>query len=170
MGLMTDKRGISPVVSVVLLIAVAITLGMLVTSWVTHLYYDISGGDSSCAINTNYIIDSAEWSKTSKSPEYNNTLLVKITNRGKLKLYGFGVELHNGTRILEFDSSVVNQGGITSSNKLERERSAYLVVNMTNSTLGYPGFGSSLLTSDDVLVKVTNEACKARVAETDSVS
>jgi len=165
-----NRKGISPVIAVVLLVAVAISLGMLVTSWITHLYYDISGGESACAINTNYVIDSAQWNQTTKSLGYNSTLLIKITNKGKLKLYGFGVEMLNGTRIVEFEANIVDQGGISSTNKLEREHSVYLLVNMTNSTLNYPAFGRSLLTADEVLVKVTNDACPAISAITNSVS
>jgi flagellin-like protein len=164
------KKGISPVVAVVLLVAVAISLGMLVTSWITHLYYEISGGESACAINTNYIIDSVEWNRTAKSPTYNSTLLIKITNKGKQQLYEFGVEVLNGSRIVEFDSAIVNQGGISSNAKLDRERSVYLLVNLTNESFNYPAFGRSLLTSDDVSIKVTNGACKAVSAETTSVS
>jgi flagellin-like protein len=166
---MAKTKGISPVVAVVLLVAVAISLGMLVTSWITNLYYDIRSGESACAIKTNYIIDSVQWNQTSKSPAYNSTLLIKITNKGELKLYGFGLEMLNGTKILNFDSSEVDQGGISSTNKLERERSTYLLVNLTNSSLRYPAFGRSLLTSEDVSIKVTNEACEAVSAETTSV-
>ena len=165
-----ERKGISPIVAVVLLVAVAISLGMLVTSWITHMYYDISGGEGACAISTNYVIDSAEWNKTTKSASYNSTLLLKITNKGKMKLYDFGVEILNGTRIEGFTKDVVDQGGISSANKLDRERSAYLLVNLTNSTFDYPAFGRSLLTSDDVNIKVTNGACAAISAETTSVS
>jgi len=164
------RKGISPVVAVVLLVAVAISLGMIVTSWITHLYYDISGGESACAINTNYVIDSVQWNQTAKSAMYNSTVLIKVTNKGRLGLYDFGVELLNGTRILDFEKNVVDQGGISSTNKLGRERSAYLLVNLTNSSLNYPAFGRSLLTSDDVMVKVTNGACTAVSAETASIN
>ena len=94
-----ERKGISPIVAVVLLVAVAISLGMLVTSWITHLYYDVSGGDDQCALSTNYIIDSAEWNQTSKSASYNSTLLIKVTNKMKNKLYDFSVEINNGTII-----------------------------------------------------------------------
>jgi flagellin-like protein len=167
---MLKMKGISPVIAVVLLVAVAISMGMLVTSWITHLYYDISGGEGACAIKTNYVIDSAQWNQTSKSARYNSTLLIKITNKGELKLHGFGAEILNGTRIVNFDSGEVDQGGISSTNKLDRERSTYLLVNLTNSSFNYPAFGISLLTSDEVSVKVTNLACAAVSAETTSVS
>lgn len=163
------RKGISPVVAVVLLVAVAISLGMLVTSWVTHLYYDI-GETSACSIKTNYVIDSVAWNQTSKSTIYNSTLLIKITNKGDLNLYGFGVEMLNGTRIVNLDPSLVDQGGISSTNKLEREHSVYLIVNLTNATLNYPAFGRSLLTSDEVEVKVTNDACDDISAKTATVS
>ena len=167
---MLKMKGISPVIAVVLLVAVAISQGMLVTSWITHLYFDISGGEGACAIKTNYVIDSAQWNQTSKSIMYNSTLLIKITNKGELKLYGFGAEILNGTKILNFDSNEVDQGGISSTNRLGRERSAYIWLNLTNSSLDYPAFGRSLLTSDEVAVKVTNLACAAVSAETTSVS
>jgi len=162
------NKGVSSVVSTVLMIAVAISIGILVTTWITHWVQQQTGSkDISCAINTNYVVDSAEWNK---SGQYNGTLLIKLTNKGKQKLYGFGVVIDNGTKILEFGQSSVGQGGISSSSTLERERSVYLTVNLTNSTLRYPAFGRSLMTSSDVTVKVTNAACDAVPAETNSVS
>ena len=164
---MGKLKGVSPVVSVVLMIAVAISVGILVTTWVTHwTQQQIGSQDISCAIHTNYVIDSVEWNKSG----YNSSLLIKITNKGRYKLYDFGVVLDNGTKILEFNSSIVDQGGISSTNKLERERSVYLLVNLNDSSRGYPAFGRTLTTSDDVVVRVTNGACSAVAAETDSVS
>jgi flagellin-like protein len=164
---MSRRKAISPVISVVLMIAVAISVAILVTTWVTNLTQRQIAGDKSCAINTNYVIESVEWNK---SNQYNATLLIKITNRGKQQLYGFGVEIDNGTRIINFDYGVVDQGGITSSNKLGRERSVYVLVNLTNTTLMYPAFGRSLVSSDEATVKVTNEACDAVSSETNKVS
>ena len=164
---MMKRKGLSPVVSVVLMIAVAISIAILVTTWVTNLTQQQITGDKSCALNTNYIIESAKWNK---SNDLNATLLIKLTNKGQQKLYGFAVQIDNGTDIIDFNSSVVDQDGISASNKLERERSAYLVVNLTNANLAYPALGASLVTSDDVVIKITNEACNTVSSETNSVS
>jgi len=148
------------------MIAVAISIGVLVTTWVTNWTQRQTSSDTACAINTNYVINSVEWNKTG----YNSTLLVKITNKGSQKLYGFGAVIDNGTKINEFDYTVIDQGGVSSLNKLDRERSVYLLINLTNSTLRYPAFGRSLTKSDDIEIRITNKACDAVSATIDSVS
>jgi len=162
---MGKRKAISPVVAVVLLIAVAVSVGILVTTWITHWVTTTTGSTSiSCAINTNYIIESAEFNKSSA---YNNTLLVKLTNKGIEHLYGFGAVLDNGTRIvvLKSNSTLINQGGISSTNKLKREESIYITINLTNKTAGYHTLGGSL---DEV--KITNEACPAVSTRTSTIT
>ncbi len=162
---MGKRKAVSPVVSVVLLIAVAVSVGILVTTWITHWVTTTTGGTAiSCAINTNYIIETAEFNKSSA---YNNTLLVKITNKGAEHLYGFGAILDNGTDIviLEFDSTLINQSGISLTNKLKREESVYIVINLTNTTLGYPALGGTLTE-----VKIMNDACPAVSTRTSTVT
>lgn len=162
---MGKRKAISPVVSVVLLIAVAVSIGILVTTWITHWVTTTTGSTSiSCAMNTNYIIESAEFNKSST---YNNTLLIKLTNKGGEWLYGFGAILDNGTRIviLKPNNTIINQGGISLTNKLKREESVYITINMTNKTLNYPALGGTL---DEI--KITNKACPAVSTRTSTIT
>ena len=159
-------RGMSPIVSTVLLIAVAISVGVFVTNWTLGWTERQTGSDKACVTDTYYIIEKAEWNKSST---LNDTLRIKITNKGRQQLYGFSVQIDNGTKILTFDSDEVGQGDISVSAKLDREHSAYITVNLTNTTLGYPAFGNSLLTSSEVEIRVANEACDGVSAKTDTV-
>jgi flagellin-like protein len=154
-------KGVSPIIATVLLIAVAISVGIMVTTWITQWVVHQTGSESmTCAINTNYIIDTAEFNK---STTLNSTLLLKVTNHGTEKIYGFGVQLDNGTTIMVFNSSssLIDQGGISSSSKLAQERSAYVKVNLTNTTAGYTTMGTTL-----TKVTVTNDGCPSVSAST----
>lgn len=162
---MGNKKGVSPIIATILLIAVAISVGIMVTTWITHWVVTQTSSESiACAINTNYVIDTAEFNK---STALNNTLLLKVTNRGSEKIYGFGAILDNGTVILMLNSSnsLISQGGISSSNKLGREQSVYLTVNLTNTSTGYPTLGRTLAE-----VKVTNDACPAVSTSTKAIT
>jgi len=162
---MGRRKAISPVISVVLLIAVAVSVGILVTTWVTHWVVSTTGSSSiSCAVNTNYIIEEAKFNISSA---YNNTLLVKITNKGTEQLYGFGAILDNGTKVVIINSndSIIDQGGISSTNKLKREESVYITINLTNTTLGYPTLGATLTE-----VKIRNDACPAVSTSTSTIT
>lgn len=162
---MSNRKGVSPIIATILLIALAISVGIMVTTWITHWVVTQTSSESiACAINTNYIIDIAEFNK---SAALNNTLLLKITNKGSEKIYGFGAILDNGTVILMLNSSnsLINQGGISSTNKLNRESAVYITVNLTNTTLGYTTLGKTLTE-----VKVTNDACPAVSTSTKSIT
>jgi len=162
---MGKKKGVSPVIATILLIAVAISVGIMVTTWITHWVVTQTSSESiACAINTNYVIDAAEFNK---STALNSTLLLKVTNRGSQGLYGFGVILDNGTTILMLNSSssLINQGGISSGSKLGREQPIYLTVNLTNTTSGHTRLGCTLTE-----VKVTNDACPAVSASTNVIT
>ena len=158
-------KGVSPVIATILLIAVAISVGIMVTTWITHWVVTQTGSEAiACAINTNYVIDSAEFNKTAA---LNDTLLIKITNRGAQKLYGFGAILDNGTWIMMLNSTspLMNQGGVSVSNQLTRESSVYVTINLTNATAGHALLGSTLSE-----VKITNDACPAVSATTRTVT
>ncbi len=150
------RKGVSPVVAVVLLIAVAIAIGILVTTWITHwTSTQISSQPITCAINTNYIIESVEYNKTG-----GDLLLIKVTNKGAENIHGFSAVLDNGTYILDVNSTNwrIDQGGISKSSPLRREKSSYVTVNMTGN---YTGLGASLTD-----VRVLNSACNAVSAKT----
>lgn len=150
---MKSKKGISDVIAVVLMIAVAISIGVFVTTFATKWVQDQTSSPSiTCAIKTNYVVDDVRFNYSKI-----NELQVKVTNKGDEPLYGFGFILENATVILSFESSntlITNQ--VSSTSPLKREQSTYVILNMSNSTLGYPSLGKTL-----TKVKVTNDACKA---------
>jgi len=159
------KKGISPVVASVILIAVSVSVGVMVSTWITHLIEQEISQDELCSINTNYNIESAKFNSSG-----NNTLWLRIKNEGEYELYGFGVILDNGTQIIIMNSSDnrTNQGGISATNKLKRKYSMYLKVNLTNTTeesIDYQGFGLSLTTSSNTKITVFNDACTATDSE-----
>jgi len=155
------KKGISPVVASVILIAVAVSITVIVSTWVTHLIQDQTGSTKTCAINTLYNVENA---KFNVSGEYQ--LWLKITNENEYGIYGFGVVMDNGTKIISLNSSSyrIDQGNISATNTLKRKQSFYLLVNMTNTTSesnDYQNFGFSLTTSSSTEIVVTNDACDA---------
>jgi len=158
------KKGVSPVISVVLLVAVAITVGVFVSTWINQwVNTQTSDPSVTCAINTNYIIDSATFTNST------GELLIKITNRGERELYGFSISLSNSTDTEFFNTSSVEQGGINATNKLERHHSVYIEVNTTHkSTDGY-NFSCELGRSLEEIV-VLNNACSSISSSTTSVT
>lgn len=119
---------------------------------------ETSNPQISCVLQTNYLIDSAEYDSSSQE------LTVKVTNKGSQKLYGFGLILDNRTLIKEYNSSspkISTSPPINSSNKLGREKVVYIKLNMTNSTID----GSTLSE-----VRATNKACDAVSATTTSIT
>ncbi len=161
---MNARKGISPIIAAVLLIVVAVSVGITLSSWVAHWIQSQTGSDNMlCATNTYYMIESAEFNRTA---DYNNSLLILLTNKKREKIYGFGVVLRNGTDAVTLNSTsnLINQGGISSTHPLGQEESVYITVNLTNTTLGYPAFGATL-----TYVKVTNDACPSSYAETSSI-
>jgi flagellin-like protein len=155
------RKGISPVVATVILIAVSVSIGVIVSTWITHLIQEQTTGDRLCAINTLYNIDNARWNISG-----NNSLWLKVTNDGEQELYGFGAVIDNGTIILIMNSTNtrVEQGNISTSSKLGRKESIYIKVNLTNTTsdnFNYQAFGVTLTTSSNTEIVVTNTACDA---------
>lgn len=151
------RKGVSPVVASVLLVAVAVSLGILVTTWLTHWTgVQMTTPGITCSINTIYDIDSAIFNESG-----DNWLLVKVTNKGPQNIWGFGAVLDNGTEILRLNSTdpiIYNWTNVnlTEDTPLKREQSAYVKINLTNTTLNYPTFGSTLKE-----VKILNDACPA---------
>ena len=164
------KKGISPVVASVILIAVSVSVGIMVSSWITHLIDQETSQDGLCALNTLYNIESAKFNISG-----DNTLWLKIKNEGEYELYGFGVVMDNGTVIIimNLTHSRLDQANISSSNKLKRQYSMYLKVNLTNTTeenINYQAFGLSLTTSSNTKITVLNDACKVTDSEITTVS
>lgn len=151
-------KGISPIVATILMVAVAVAVGILITNWATSwVGREISRQDVQCATSTNYVIESARWNYSSSL----NQLLLKVTNKNTQKLYNFSVTLDNITRVMTFNStnaSLLNNVGEASA--IKQEESIVLAVNLSMD----PAFGSTLSRA-----VVLNEGCKAISAPTTNI-
>ncbi len=87
-----SRKGISPVVAVVILIGVAVMLGGLVSSWLSS-FVNTNSKQNACAITTMYTITEATVNTTS------GKLRLKVKNVGKSGVYNFSIEANNGTVI-----------------------------------------------------------------------
>ncbi|NOX71474.1 MAG: hypothetical protein GXO64_02130 [Candidatus Micrarchaeota archaeon] len=154
-------KGISPVISVVIMIAVAITIGVMLSTWVTQwVSHQTSDSSMACVIRSNYIIESAVFNESG-----DNYLIIKVTNQGAEDIYGFGVILDNSTDIYQFnstDSRITLSPSITSDNKLSREGSVYIKLNL-DTTL-YRNVGATVNE-----IRVTNDACDSVSAKTTNI-
>lgn len=159
------RRGISDVVAVVLMIAVAISIGVFVTTFASKWVQDQTTGPSiSCAIKTNYVLEDATYNFTGETK-----LRIRVANKGEQTLHSFGFVVDNVTLIKSFawdDPLVANQ--VTSSNPLKQSEAAVIAItlNDTNMTLG--AFESLIRSATKVTV--TNEACKPVSASTTTVT
>ncbi|MFH1445196.1 MAG: archaellin/type IV pilin N-terminal domain-containing protein [Nanoarchaeota archaeon] len=152
-------KAISPLIAIIIMMGVAVSIGVLISNWVTQWTAEqMETTSSSCSLNTNFVIDSAVFKNST------SILTLKITNKNSRSLYGFSVQVVNASDILVFnasDGNVTFSPNITSSSKLLRGRSIFVKVNLT----GYPTMGSSLTE-----VKVFNEACNAVSTKTEEIT
>jgi flagellin-like protein len=154
-------KGISPVIASVLLIGITVAIGVMMSSWITHWIgnktQDIS---SACATSTNYKIDSVSYSLSAE------TMTIEITNIGNVDVYGFGVQVMNGTDVMFYNSTDTKfkiSPNITQSGPLKQQRSAIIILSM--DTDYESGLGRSL-----DIIKVLNGACPAFSAETRTIT
>ena len=154
-------KGISPVIAAVLLIAITVAVGVMISSWITHWVSSrTQQASSACVTNTNYRIDSVSFDSST------NNMTIIITNLGSVELYGFTVQVLNGTDVWVYNSSdtrLTISPNITESNPLKEQRSAIIIINMDGDY--HSALGS---TSDQV--KVLNKACPTFSAETLSIT
>jgi flagellin-like protein len=158
------RKGVSPVVATVLLVAVAVSIGIATTTWVTHwVATETQSTGMDCSLRTAYDIDSAIFNQTG-----DDYLFVKITNKGEEDIYGFGAVLDNGTIILRInttDDMMIDQGNVTLELPLERQESAYLKINLTNTTAGHGELGSTLTE-----ITIRNTVCEAVSQKTTTIT
>ncbi len=150
-------KGISPVIAAVLLVAISVAVGVLLSSWITHwVSTRTQQASSACVTNTNYRIDSATFDSST------NNLTILLTNLGNVGLYGFSVQVLNGTNVEVYNSTdqkVSISPNVTETNPLKEQRSAIIIINMNGAY--HSGLGS---TADHI--KVLNKACPTFSAET----
>lgn len=148
-------KGISPLIAIIVMMGVAITIGVLISNWVTQWSTEnLETTTASCSLNTNYVIDSAVFKNST------STVIIKVTNKNSKQLYGFSAQIENASNILVYnasDGNVTYSPNVTSSNKLLRGRSVFVFLNLTR----HPSMGTSATN-----VKVFNEACPAVYTET----
>lgn len=157
------RKGISDIIAVVLMIAVAISIGVFVTTFATSWVQDQTDKPSmTCALQTNYIVEDAKFNYSGK-----DGMQLKITNKGDQTIHGFDFVVENVTKIVTFelgDPLILNQ--VTSGNPLKREESALVTINMTtctNQTLLYCNTSSIYppLARSATKITVRNAACDA---------
>jgi flagellin-like protein len=93
------KKGISPIVAVVVLVGLAVMTGGLVSSWITSFVQDSTRDADTCAITTMFTISDASVNETS------GELKVKVKNTGKDDIYNFTLEVDNGTLLKAFKAT-----------------------------------------------------------------
>jgi flagellin-like protein len=154
-------KGISPVIAAVILIAISVVVGVMLSSWVTHWITERTGSASSCAAYTNYRIDSAKYSSTTKN------LTIVVTNLASVKLYGFSIQMQNSTDIVNYNSTnpdIKISPNITKDKPLDEQRSAIIIVN----TNGITGNHSSMAVTAEK-IRLLNKACPGFAAETSKI-
>jgi len=154
-------KGISPVIASVLLIGITVAVGVMLSSWVTH-WVDVrtQQASSACVTSTNYKVDSVTFSYAT------NNMTIVVTNHGSIDLYGFSVELMNGTEVSLYNSSDSRfriSPNITQANPLRQQRTAVISLDMGGD------YESSLAITAD-RIKILNSACPAFPAETSTIT
>jgi flagellin-like protein len=150
-------KGISPVIATVILIALSVAVGVMVSSWVMQWMNREMSGVSSCSSYSTYRIDSAKYTSS------DTNLTIKITNMGKLGLYGFSVQIMNATAVVLYNSTssdLTSSPNITASSPLGEQRTALIIVNLDGTDGNYSLAGA---TAEEI--KVMNEACPASVGK-----
>lgn len=157
-------KGISPIVSMVMLIAVVFLIGTIVTVWtveVTRNVTNITESSTMSKITCQYAAYDFNYDFGTKGVNYSfsgtDYLEVMMQNTGSVNLYNFSVELwvNNGGQTSVYNLEVNSTTQKTSSNPLKPGQQALLdtVISDITGTLD--------------LVRVTNLACSDEYAEQD---
>ncbi len=155
---MGSTKGLSPLIAAIVLIVITIAVGIIVSNFIVQFVTRHTGSQTICGTNTLYTIESAVFNQSGSG-----LLILTVTNRGQEKLFGFGAEILNSTDIQSFDSnssdlSVSPQ--LSAENRLGKEESAIIRVNMTNYSI----------ISTAEIIKVLNEACMEASAQTKDIT
>ncbi len=87
------RKAISPVIATVILIAIAVTLGGVLSSWMNSFVRETTDTET-CAIRTLYTVTDATYDADS------GEVRMKVRNTGSSPLYNFTMEADNGTVIV----------------------------------------------------------------------
>ncbi len=141
-------KGLSEMVGAALLIAVVMFAGTLVATW-GPTWVSRERTTLLCVGRTNYAVEDSKFDTNS------GMLIIKITNFGTDPVYGFGLTLYNGSISKQLNSTSVDQGGISENNRLHRQESTYIRVNIGDIVFGR--------TIERIIV--TNDACEGVTTE-----
>ena len=86
------RKGVSPIVAVVILVGIAVMTGGLLSSWISS-FISGSSEQETCAITTMYTLSDATYNATS------GEIKLRLKNTGSVDLYNFTIEADNGTDI-----------------------------------------------------------------------
>jgi flagellin-like protein len=111
------RKAISPMIALVIMIAIVVTLGGMITSWLSGFVSESSQHDT-CAIDTVYTLSDASYNASS------GQIRVKVKNSGKEDLYNFTVEADNGTLI-----AIIPVTSPAQTYHLRSGRSQYILAN-----------------------------------------
>jgi flagellin-like protein len=113
------RKAVSPIIAIVLIIAIVVTLGGLLSSWLSGFVSESTQSDM-CAVNTMY---------TASEPFYNGStgeLKVKVKNDGKYGIYNFSFEADNETMIAVMPATSPSPTYILGTGKTQ-----YVITNST---------------------------------------
>lgn len=140
------RKGVSPIVSTVIVVLLVFAIAALVSPWVLDMVTQVSNETSQrtdmqlrCQntaydFDTNYGTMGLNWNFTGSQ----DTLNAKIVNTGSINLYNFTFELvidtGTGMDVMRFSPNSTNQ--ITRADPLEPGESEILVANVTTDING----------------------------------
>jgi flagellin-like protein len=117
------RKGLSPIIAVVILIGIAVMAGGILSSWVTSFITDSSRQDT-CAITTMYTLSEATYNSTS------GIVKVRVKNTGSTAIRNFTVEADNETLIARTSASSPDP-----SYTVGEGMAQYVVANVSNSSI-----------------------------------
>ena len=115
------KKAISPLIAIIVLVALVVTLGGLLSVWLTSFFYEASSEDDTCAITTLFTVT---------GPTYNASdgqIKLMVKNTGRDDLYNFTLELDNGTLFALVPATSPNE-----TYSLAPGRSQYVMANASH--------------------------------------
>lgn len=122
---MMRRKGVSPVVAVVILIGIAVITGGLLSSWITSFVSDSAKQDT-CSINTMYTLSDVTYNATS------GEIKLKVKNTGTVKLYNFTIEADNGTDIFLAQASSPDPSYLVDTGRAQYVAANFSPENMSN--------------------------------------
>ncbi|RLJ10344.1 MAG: hypothetical protein DRP15_00205 [Candidatus Aenigmatarchaeota archaeon] len=138
-------KGVSPLISMIILIGIAIAIGAMLSPWITRLitsgmneasnqtHTEIKCQNLAYDFDSSYGVNGAEWDFSGS----NDWLRVKIVNTGTINVYGFSFEilLDSGTPVIKhFVATSSTQR--TESKPLRPGQSYIIEANITEDLTG----------------------------------